>query len=97
MNRPKPFDLLSHAKQNIRGAIVISATIGYEGPEDRLFAVQIEDGIGSYSVQMLIQGQDQQTVSLYRDERTEVVIEQRPVRPLRRITDVKVQTNVEKL
>jgi hypothetical protein len=31
--------------------------------------------------------QDQQTVVLYRDERTELVIEQRPVRPRRRVND----------
>ncbi len=83
----KPFDIQEHARQNWRGALTISGTMHWEERE-KLFAVQVEDSLARIMVQVVIGCQDQQTLVLYRDDRTELVIEQRPVRPLRRSTDL---------
>lgn len=82
MNRDA-FNPLKDAIQHMGTYMQISA---YSNDGKHLQTINFSDRNMYVTFQLSIQ--DQQTLVLYRDERTELVIEQRPVRKLRRTTDI---------
>lgn len=78
------FNPLLDAHRHMINSYQVGAQLSADGRH--LQSIQFSDRFLYVSFQLA--HQDQQTLVLYRDERTELVIEQRPVRPRRRVNDV---------